>query len=194
MYAANGHVTVYHLLRARRALSYSMMFRWEPEGRYRWTKSMAIAPFWFSTEHCWTALMPFWFSTEYCWTALTPFWLSAIWYLCGFYFMHAVCHAKRGKLLAALWLLYGVCISVEAGSVHWFVAWFIQWIGSMSVSFPNVLIYRVEKMELGAGWSAALTKFPLIINLYYTKGLVTLRVIIGYGGLRQAIASECNWM
>ena len=29
---------------------YSKMFRWEPEGRYHCTKSMAIAPFWFSME------------------------------------------------------------------------------------------------------------------------------------------------
>ena len=27
------------------------MFRWEPEGCYCCTKSMVIAPFWFSTEH-----------------------------------------------------------------------------------------------------------------------------------------------
>ena len=33
-------------------------------------------PFWFSTEHCWTASTPFWFSTEHCWTASTPFWFS----------------------------------------------------------------------------------------------------------------------
>ena len=25
---------------------------------------MAIAPFWFSMEHCWIALMPFWLSTD----------------------------------------------------------------------------------------------------------------------------------
>ena len=30
---------------------YSKMFHWEPEGHYHCTKSMAIAPFWFSTEH-----------------------------------------------------------------------------------------------------------------------------------------------
>ena len=40
------------------------MFRWEPEGRYRCTKSMAIAPFWFSTEHLWSAITPFWLSTD----------------------------------------------------------------------------------------------------------------------------------
>ena len=39
------------------------MFRWEPEGRYRCNKSMAIAPFWFSTELCW-ALAPFWLSAN----------------------------------------------------------------------------------------------------------------------------------
>ena len=43
---------------------YSMMFRWEPEGRYCCKKPMAIAPFWFSTEHGWTALTPFWFSAD----------------------------------------------------------------------------------------------------------------------------------
>ena len=43
----------------------SMMFRWEPEGCYRCTKSnMVRAPFWFSTEHRWTALSPFWFSVD----------------------------------------------------------------------------------------------------------------------------------
>ena len=34
-------------------LQYSKMFCWELEGRYRCTKSMAIAPFWFSTKHLW---------------------------------------------------------------------------------------------------------------------------------------------
>ena len=37
---------------------------WEPEGRYCCTKSMAIAPFWFSTEHRWSAITPFWLSTD----------------------------------------------------------------------------------------------------------------------------------
>ena len=40
------------------------MFPWEPEGCYCCTKSMAKAPFWFSMEHCWTALMPFWLLTD----------------------------------------------------------------------------------------------------------------------------------
>ena len=40
------------------------MFCWEPEGRYRCTKSMVIEPFWFSTEHHWIALTTFWCSTE----------------------------------------------------------------------------------------------------------------------------------
>ena len=26
---------------------------------FHWTKSMVLAPFWFSTEHCWTLLTPF---------------------------------------------------------------------------------------------------------------------------------------
>ena len=52
------------------------MFHWEPEGRYCCTNSMAIAPFWFSTEHHWCAITPFWLSTEHHWCAITPFWLS----------------------------------------------------------------------------------------------------------------------
>ena len=43
---------------------YSMMFHWEPEGHNCCTKSVAIAPFWFSTEHRLTSLTPFWFSTD----------------------------------------------------------------------------------------------------------------------------------
>ena len=42
----------------------SEMFRWEPEGCYRCTKSMAIAPFWFSIEHLWIAIVPLWLSTD----------------------------------------------------------------------------------------------------------------------------------
>ena len=42
----------------------SKMFRWEQEGLYRCTKSIAITPFWFSTEHCWSAITPFWLSTD----------------------------------------------------------------------------------------------------------------------------------
>ena len=45
---------LYHCqLRARRVL---LLFRdvpWEPEGRYRCKKSLAIVPFWFSMEHGW---------------------------------------------------------------------------------------------------------------------------------------------
>ena len=40
------------------------MFYWEPDGRYCCTKSMALAPFWFSTEHSWTGLMPIWLSAD----------------------------------------------------------------------------------------------------------------------------------
>ena len=45
---------------------FSKMFLWEPEGHYRCTKSMEIAPFWFSMEHHWTRLMPFWLTTKKC--------------------------------------------------------------------------------------------------------------------------------
>ena len=34
------------------------------KGRYHCAKSLAIASFWFSTEHLWTAVMPFWLSTD----------------------------------------------------------------------------------------------------------------------------------
>ena len=37
---------------------------WEPEGRYRYRFCAAIAPFWFLTEHLWTAITPFWLSTD----------------------------------------------------------------------------------------------------------------------------------
>ena len=40
------------------------MFCWEPEGCYHCTKSVVIAPFWFSMEHRWTALTPFWLSAK----------------------------------------------------------------------------------------------------------------------------------
>ena len=40
------------------------MFRGEPEGCYRCTKSMAIAPFWFSTEHLLILIAPFYLSTD----------------------------------------------------------------------------------------------------------------------------------
>ena len=50
---------------------YSTIFWWEPEGCYGCTKSMVIAPFWFSTEHHWTALMPFWISADRCMVILS---------------------------------------------------------------------------------------------------------------------------
>ena len=49
------------------------MFHWEPKGGYCCTKSMAIAPFWFSTEHLWFAIAPFWLSTDDMFTFLTVF-------------------------------------------------------------------------------------------------------------------------
>ena len=39
------------------------MFHWKPEGCHRRWIIIAIAPFWFSTEHLWTVIMPFWLST-----------------------------------------------------------------------------------------------------------------------------------
>ena len=59
-------------LRARRTLSISKDILLEPEGRYHCTMSMAIGPFWFSTEHLWITIAPFWLSTDgMCWF-LTP--------------------------------------------------------------------------------------------------------------------------
>ena len=37
---------------------------WKPDSRYHCTKSMAIAPFWFSMEHLWSAIAPFWLSAN----------------------------------------------------------------------------------------------------------------------------------
>ena len=34
------------------------------KGRYCCAKSMAIAPFWFLTEHLWSAIAPFWLSAD----------------------------------------------------------------------------------------------------------------------------------
>ena len=52
------------------------MLRWEPEGRYRCTTSMVIAPFWFSKEHHWIVIAPFWVLIEHLWIVIAPFWLS----------------------------------------------------------------------------------------------------------------------
>ena len=43
---------------------YSKMFCWEPEGHYGFTMSMAITPLWFSMEHLWIVIAPFWLSTD----------------------------------------------------------------------------------------------------------------------------------
>ena len=54
----------YRQMRARRVL---MLFKDVPSRTrrgYRCTTSMVIAPFWFSTEHCWTALTPFLLSVD----------------------------------------------------------------------------------------------------------------------------------
>ena len=54
--------SAYHKLRNRRVLSLFNDVYLRTEGGYCCTKSKVIAPFWFSTEHCCTALIPFWFS------------------------------------------------------------------------------------------------------------------------------------
>ena len=52
-------------LRARRALSCSMMFHWEPEGHYHHRLCTATVTFLFSNEHLYSVLeTPFWLSTD----------------------------------------------------------------------------------------------------------------------------------
>ena len=50
---------------------YSKMFRWDTEGCYCCTKSMAVTPFWFSTEQLWIAVTPFWLSADKLWPKFT---------------------------------------------------------------------------------------------------------------------------
>ena len=52
------------------------MFHWEPERHYRHRVCMAVAPFWFSSDHLCKSLTPFWFSLKHLCKSLTPFWLS----------------------------------------------------------------------------------------------------------------------
>ena len=42
---------------------------WEPKGRYCCT-----TPFWFSTEHLWSAITPFWLSTDDIGIHCIPYW------------------------------------------------------------------------------------------------------------------------
>ena len=54
-----------HAHMARGALTlFKDVFHWEPEGHYCQSVCTAIAPFWFSMEHCWIVIMPFWLSTD----------------------------------------------------------------------------------------------------------------------------------
>ena len=43
---------------------WTKMFCWEPEGHYRCTMSMAMAPLWLSMEHHWIVIAPVWLSTD----------------------------------------------------------------------------------------------------------------------------------
>ena len=56
----------------------STMFRWEPEGGYHCTKSMAIAPLWFSMEHPGIVIAPFWFLANDIETTIRKSWLNII--------------------------------------------------------------------------------------------------------------------
>ena len=49
----------YCIVESQKGVITVQMFCWEPEGRYRYNNSMAMAPFWFSMEHLWTAIMPY---------------------------------------------------------------------------------------------------------------------------------------
>ena len=42
----------------------SMMFHWEPEGRYHHRLCTGIVPFWFSMQSHWIVILPFWPSTD----------------------------------------------------------------------------------------------------------------------------------
>ena len=64
------HMYNWHAMYIQAIHHYSTMFRWEPEWHNHCTKSIAIAPFWFSTEHLWIAITPFWFSAESMWMCL----------------------------------------------------------------------------------------------------------------------------
>ena len=96
---------------------YSKMFPWEPEGRYCCTMSMAIAPFWFSTEYLWKVIAPFWLSTDDMpsfWRMLWLAWLNQIYlqiYLKKWW--HNICSGDnctgknfphKKKLECGLWL------------------------------------------------------------------------------------------
>ena len=76
--------------------SCSMMFHWEPEGRYH------IVPFWFSMEHHWIVTMPFWLSTDDVYRKL----------VCGSD-IHFVCKATCHKILTRWrWFDFAItCIS-----------------------------------------------------------------------------------
>ena len=62
-FRSQKEIIAYRHLRARRA-QYSKMFHWEPEGCYRYTMAMGLAPFWFTIEHPWIVIVPFWLSTD----------------------------------------------------------------------------------------------------------------------------------
>ena len=99
-----GVLPVYCQLRARRALSLSNMFCWEPKGSFHCTMSMAIAPFWFSTEHRWTALMPFWFSVDDR----------------SNHSQHKICHMRTRRALL-LYKVYGnnALLALNWRIIHW---------------------------------------------------------------------------
>ena len=77
---------------------------WEPEGRYRCTKSMAIAPFWFSTEHIWSSIVPFWLSADDIIHALVRESCEIKFAAC----LHVLSHRFRALLFLRIWSVWAV--------------------------------------------------------------------------------------
>ena len=80
----------------------------EPEGCSRCTKSMAIAPFWFSMEHHLTAIMPFWFSAD----NLCGYVHSCLCFYLHFVSIWYMCLLVRGYMHVCVCVCVCVCVSV----------------------------------------------------------------------------------
>ena len=82
----------------------SKMFRWEPEGGYCCTKSMAIVPFWFSTEHLWSSIAPFWLSADDIIHALVRVSCEIKFEAC----LHVLSYHFRALLILRIWSVWAV--------------------------------------------------------------------------------------
>ena len=70
----------------------------QPQGHYCHRFCAAIAPFWFSTEHHWTALSPFWLSPDY-----IIFKFNHIQHCLLFFFCWRTCRLTRMNLSSCPW-------------------------------------------------------------------------------------------